>query len=243
MKIMDENTNNVVALADICKVLQGKNVDKKKTNEKKHGLPVVVGASDLIQGRFVPSRWCYEKLNLPTLTEKGDILVSVVGTIGKMAVNTEGTAILTKHVCALRPKEGVSRQYLMAVVSRLLLDAIPDTADEVVLGFQNKVDVDVLKKIRFTLPALFIQEWLVSRLTSIATMILAYKGKKEDFLSCEGIIFVIEQERKEQRVHMRKLSEKLGKIADMLGNLPPDSDTLQMIDDARSAYSRLLKIQ
>ena len=109
---MNENIDNVVALADICKVLQGKNVDKKKTNEKKHGLPVVVGASDLIQGRFVPSRWCYEKLNLPTLTEKGDILVSVVGTIGKMAVNTEGTAILSKHVCALRPKEGVHSMFL-----------------------------------------------------------------------------------------------------------------------------------
>lgn len=39
---MNENIDNVVALADICKVLQGKNVDKKKTNEKKHGLPVVV---------------------------------------------------------------------------------------------------------------------------------------------------------------------------------------------------------
>ena len=240
---MNENTDNVVALADICKVLQGKNVDKKKTNEEKHGLPVVVGASDLIQGRFVPSRWCNEKLNQPTFTEKGDILMSVVGSIGKMAVNTEGTAILSKHVCALRPKDGVSRQYLMAVVSRLLLDAIPDTADDVVLGFQNKADIDELKKIRFTLPALFIQEWLVSRLTSIATMILAYRGKKNDFLSCEGIISAIEQERKEQRAHMRKLSERLAKIADMLDNLPRDSDTLKMIDEARSTYSRLIKIQ
>ena len=160
-----------------------------------------------------------------------------------MGVNADGPAVLSKHVCALRPKQGVSRQYLMAVISRLLLDAIPDTADDMVLGFQNKVDIDVLKKIRFTLPALYIQEWLVSRLTSIATIILAYKGKKDDFLSCEGIISVIEQERKEQRAHMRKLSEKLGKIADMLDNLPPDSDTLKMIDDARSAYSRLLKIQ
>ena len=240
---MNEDIDNVVALADICKVLQGKNVDKKKTNEEKHGLPVVVGASDLIQGRFVPSRWCNEKLNQPTFTEKGDILMSVVGSIGKMAVNTEGTAILSKHVCALRPKDGVSRQYLMAVVSRLLLDAIPDTADEVVLGFQNKADIDELKKIRFTLPALFIQEWLVSRLTSIATMILAYRGKKDDFLSCEGIISAIEQERKEQRAHMRKLSERLAKIADMLDNLPRDSDTLKMIEEARSTYSRLIKIQ
>jgi len=240
---MNEDIDNVVALADICKVLQGKNVDKKKTNEEKHGLPVVVGASDLIQGRFVPSRWCNEKLNQPTFTEKGDILMSVVGSIGKMAVNTEGTAILSKHVCALRPKDGVSRQYLMAVVSRLLLDAIPDTADEVVLGFQNKADIDELKKIRFTLPALFIQEWLVSRLTSIATMILAYRGKKDDFLSCEGIISAIELERKEQRAHLRKLSERLAKIADMLDNLPRDSDTLKMIEEARSTYSRLVKIQ
>ena len=37
---MNENIDNVVALADICKVLQGKNVDKKKTNEKKHGLEI-----------------------------------------------------------------------------------------------------------------------------------------------------------------------------------------------------------
>lgn len=240
---MSNNIDNVVSLADICEVLQGRNVDKKKTNDQGEGLPIVVGASDIVQGRFVPKRWCKENINNPVFSEEGDILISVVGTLGKMGVNADGPAVLSKHVCALRPKQGVSRQYLMAVISRLLLDAIPDTADDVVLGFQNKVDVDVLKKIRFTLPALFIQEWLVSRLTSIATMILAYKGKQEDFLSCDGIISVIEQERKEQRAHMRELSEKLGKIADMLENLPPDSDTLQMIADARSAYSRLLKIQ
>lgn len=236
--------DNIVSLADICEVLQGKNVDKKKTNDKGEGIPIVVGASDIVQGKFVPKRWCGEKLNAPTFSEKGDILISVVGTLGKMGVNADGPAILSKHVCALRPKEGVSRQYLMVVVSRLLLDTIPDTADDdVVLGFQNKLDVEALKRIRFTLPALFMQEWIVSRLTSIATMILAYKGKKDDFLTCDGIISVIEQERKEQRAHMRKLSERLKQIAGMLDNLPPDSDTLTMIADARGAYSRLLKIQ
>nr|DAL40686.1 MAG TPA_asm: hypothetical protein [Caudoviricetes sp.] len=242
-KVMENNVDNVVALADVCEVLQGKNVDKKKTNDRGEGLPIVVGASDLIQGRFVPKRWCSEKLNYPVFSEEGDIIISVVGTLGKIGINTDGPAILSKHVCALRPKSGVSRQYLMAVVSRLLLDAIPDTTDEVVLGFQSKVDVDVLKTIRFTLPELLVQEWLVSRLTSIATMILACKGKKEDFLSRDGIISVIEQERKEQRAYMRKLSEKLSEIAGMLENLPQDSETLQMIADYRGMYSRLLKIQ
>jgi hypothetical protein len=42
---------------------------------------------------------------------------------------------------------------------------------------------------------------------------------------------------------MRKLSEKLSEIAGMLENLPKDSETLQMIEDYRGMYSRLLKIQ
>lgn len=238
-----DKQENVVSLAEICEVLQGKNVDKKKTNDIGEGLPIVVGASDLVQGVFTPRRWCSETLKNPTLSETGDILVSVVGTLGKWGINTKGTAILSKHICALRPKKGVSRQYLMAVISRLLLDAIPDTTDDVVLGFQNKLDIEVFKKIRFTLPNLFVQEWLVSRLTSIATMILAYSSKKEDFLSCDGIISAIEKERKEQRVHLRKLLDRLSKLSDMLENLPSDSDTIRMINDARSTYSRLLKIQ
>ena len=69
------------------------------------------------------------------------------------------------------------------------------------------------------------------------------KGKKEDFLSCGGIVSAIEQERKDQRAHMRKLSEKLSEIAGMLENLPKGSETLQMIADYRGMYSRLLKIQ
>lgn len=122
----------------------------------------------------------------------------------------------------------------MAVISRLLLDAIPDTAGEVVLGFQNKLDVEVLKKIRFTLPALFVQEWLVSRLTSIATMILAYSGKKEDFLSCDGIISAIEKERKAQRVHMRNLAERLNKLARFM----PSPDCVELDPKNRAELER-----
>ena len=86
------NINNVVSLADICEVLQGKNVDKKKTNDQGEGLPIVVGASDLVQGRFVPKRWCKEKINAPVFSEEGDILISVVGTLGKMGINADGPA-------------------------------------------------------------------------------------------------------------------------------------------------------
>ena len=161
MEELNAQKEVLVSLADCCTVLQGKNVDKKKTNEEAQGLPVIVGASDLVCGALSPKRWCSQPLSNPVYSEKGDILVSVVGTIGKMAVNTVGRAILSKHVCALRIREGISRQYLMAMVSRLILDAIPDPDGEALLGFQNKADVEMLKQIRFTLPPLIIQEWIV----------------------------------------------------------------------------------
>ena len=167
-----------------------------------------------------------------------------MGTIGKMAVNTVGRAILSKHVCALRIREGISRQYLMAMVSRLILDAIPDPDGEAVLGFQNKADVEMLKQIRFTLPPLIIQEWIVARLTSVTSMILAYKGKKEDYLSYTASWSLSRRNGKSMRAHMLPgCPSNSADWPNMLDNLPPDADTLQMIADARSAYSRLLKIQ
>ena len=71
---MDSNIDNIVSLADICEVLQGKNVDKNKTNDQGEGLPIVVGASDLVQGRFVPKRWCKENIPAPVFSEEGDRL-------------------------------------------------------------------------------------------------------------------------------------------------------------------------
>lgn len=174
----------VVSLADCAEIIFGRNIDKAKTNSDGVGLPYIVGASDLQMGRYVPSRWCGVAVKSPSYTEAGDLLVSVVGTLGKMGVNTVGTAILSGHVCAIRPKQGVSRQYIMAMVSRLILEAIPNK-EGVVLGFQSKLRPDMLSAIRFTLPDLILQEWLVARLTSIASIILAYRGKKEDFQSCE----------------------------------------------------------
>lgn len=100
-----------------------------------------------------------------------------------------------------------------------------------------------MKQIEFVLPNLLLQEYIVSRMTSITSIILAYKGEKEDFQSISRMIELIEQERKEQRAHFRKVSESLGQIADLLDNLPPDDEILKMIADARSGMKRLIKIQ
>ncbi len=77
MEELNAQKEVLVSLADCCTVLQGKNVDKKKTNEEAQGLPVIVGASDLVCGALSPKRWCSQPLSNPVYSEKGDILVSV----------------------------------------------------------------------------------------------------------------------------------------------------------------------
>lgn len=56
MEELNAQKEVLVSLADCCTVLQGKNVDKKKTNEEAQGLPVIVGASDLVCGALSPKR-------------------------------------------------------------------------------------------------------------------------------------------------------------------------------------------
>lgn len=229
-------------LSSCAEVVTGRNIDKKKLNCDGHGLPYIVGASNLQCGGVVVHRWVNEgSVKNPGISIEGDILLSVVGTLGKMAINTVGRAVLSAHVCAIRIKDGISRQYLMAVLSRIILEVIPDN-DDVLLGFQNKLDIRKLQEVEFLLPSLILQEHIVSRLTSIASIIMAYKSEREDLLDFDRTMQLIEQERREQRAHFRKMSEKLSELADMLGELPQDSEIAVMIGEARRAQQRLIKI-
>lgn len=239
MEIIDITTK----LSNCADIITGRNIDKKKLNEQNQGLPYIVGASDIVNGTFVPRRYIDAKsIKNPGISKQGDILVSCVGTLGKIGVNTVGDAVLSAHVFALRIKKGISRQYFIAMLTRLILEAIPDKDGDVTMGFQNKLDIERIKNIEFLLPELTLQEYLVSRLTAITMIILAYRGERADFLSFDRMVSLIEQERAEQRKHFRKLSESLEQIQGLLQNLPQDSDTLQLIGEAQRAHQRLIKI-
>lgn len=232
----------VVQLSDCCEIIVGRNIDKSKLNECGVGIPYIVGASDMKLGQLDPKRYCSAEIRNPVYSESGDLLISIVGTLGKMAVNTVGRVILSGHVCAVRIKGDVSRHYVMAMVSRLILEAIPDSTGAI-MGFQSKLNIDRLKQIRFALPNLVVQDWLVCRLTSIASIILASKDSPDIYLDPENLANTIDRERSTQRAHMRKMSTQLEKLRDLLVNLPQDSETINMINETESTMKRLLKIQ
>ena len=162
--------NNTTRLADCAQILIGKNIDKAKTNEKEEGYPIIVGASDIQQGRICCKRYIVpENVKNPVFAQKGDIIISTVGTLGKIGVMDIEQAIVSKHVVAIRPHKTVCIPYFVALLSRLLLDM--PAQEEEVIGFSKKMDMNFLENLTILLPSYEEQERII---TEVSKMFMCY---------------------------------------------------------------------
>ena len=162
--------NNTTRLADCAQILIGKNIDKAKTNEKEEGYPIIVGASDIQQGRICCKRYVVpENVKNPILAKKGDIIISTVGTLGKIGVMDIEQAIVSKHVVAIRPHKMVCIPYFVALLSRLLLDM--PAQEEEVIGFSKRMDMNFLENLTILLPSYEEQERII---TEVSKMFMCY---------------------------------------------------------------------
>ena len=168
----------ITRLSDCTEILTGRNIDKSKTNEQGNGTPYITGASDIIKGQIQCKRYVLEEqIKNPTIAKRGDIIISIVGTIGKIGMMTIDRAVLSGHCAIIRPKKGVNLPYLVAVVSHLVLDICPD--DEFLSGFSKKIDIEQLKNLKFILPKLIIQDHIVTMMAQILSLTMALEASKD----------------------------------------------------------------
>ena len=90
-----------ITIGDCAAIFQGRNLDKAKLNTEGKGIPYIVGASCMKDARLKCEKYC-ENFENETISKLGDILVSTVGTLGKVAINDIGDCVLSRHVCAVR---------------------------------------------------------------------------------------------------------------------------------------------
>lgn len=137
-----------LTISDVSRIFVGKSLDKKKCNEEKKGLPVIVGASSLKSGGIETVRYS-EPTEKSIISKFGDVLVSRVGTCGKVAVNNIGDAIITEAVIAVRfmPWLMLPCVGLMHIVHAIEnLHIIPEF-DEGTIGFQREMSADIIANI------------------------------------------------------------------------------------------------
>lgn len=151
-----------IKISDCAVIIQGKNLDKKYLNSGGRGLPYVVGASCLKDCGLVCGKFSERTANA-AVSQKGDVIISTVGTLGKMAVNNIGDVILSGHVCAVRFVPQILPQYGMLSLMGAMHLCIPPE-DETKTGFSRKLDVNAVGELPLLLAAVDYQQAVVSEM-------------------------------------------------------------------------------
>ncbi len=226
---MDNNNKNYITISDCAVILQGKNVDKAKLNDEGNGIPYIVGASCLQNGRLSCKSYCKET-DKQVISQLGDVIISVVGTLGKMAVNDIGDCVLSKHVCAVRFVPSILPEYGLLCLMGAISQCIPPD-DGIQTGFSRKLDLEDIGKLPLLLLTLDEQRITAERMVFLTA---GLQTKPTEKLSPDkhpdNPVELAEWYKRESTRLLREQHKALNKVVDMLtscGNTPQEE--IQMI--------------
>jgi type I restriction enzyme, S subunit len=98
-----------VRLGEVIELISGRDVSVKECNNEGVGVPYIMGASNIAEDRLIIERW----IEKPSVVgKKGDVLLSVKGTVGKTIIQEVEEAHLSRQIMGLRPIHGVHNGYL-----------------------------------------------------------------------------------------------------------------------------------
>ncbi|WAA12622.1 restriction endonuclease subunit S [Fervidibacillus halotolerans] len=146
-KLMDN-----IFLKEVIELISGRDLKKSQYNSECKGIPYIIGASNIKDGNLVVERWTEQ----PTVIgKKGDVILSVKGTVGLHCILQEEEAHLSRQVMALRVKDGFLNEYiryfLAFYIEKLKLKAkgmIPGiTREDILLAEIPNFSIDTQKKI------------------------------------------------------------------------------------------------
>jgi Restriction endonuclease S subunits len=135
-------------LEELIILMSGQDFPPDKYNSTLNGVPYIIGASNIQNGKVVVTRWTES----PTvLSEMNDLLIVCKGAgVGKMGINQIGTAHIARQIQALRPFSNyVNLEYIRVVLMRGI-ETICSQANGLIPGLPR----DLLLKFPIPLPPL-----------------------------------------------------------------------------------------
>ena len=233
-------------ISEICALIQGKNIDKSKLSDK--GIPYITGASCIHKGVVVCDRFVDAQTSKDyRMATKGDIIVSCVGTLGKIGILQYDKAVVSKHVFALHPFMEVDVIYLLAMVVSTLTDFLPEEQPGV-MGFSNKFDPQTLMDESVTIPDQDEQRWLVLMLVRYAFLQVADNIEHINSKEIREAIEVLDKLAAQTRMHIRKkigTLDEMDKLVRKNPNVMEDTshcNPFVFIQEEKKRMEKLLKI-
>lgn len=85
-----------------------------KINDKKIGIPYLTGASCFENEKICFTRWTDVPTNISNI---GDILITVKGTVGKMAFNTYGDIHIARQIMSIKVDDLINSEYIYYAIN------------------------------------------------------------------------------------------------------------------------------
>lgn len=162
-------------------LISGQDVSNSLCNTEKKGIPYILGASNIENNAFNAERWIE---NSKVVSNKGDILLSVKGTIGKIYLQKEEQINISRQIMALRTTTILQNVFLKYFLN-FSLEKIKSQANGLIPGISR----DIVSNLSFPLPPLEEQQEIVNILDNI----FEKENKISELVSLENQIEILEK--------------------------------------------------
>ena len=134
---------SITALGNVINLLSGRDLDPSQYSDiDTKGIPYITGASNFVDSSIITNR---STIHPQVISKYDDILISVKGTIGELALNPYNEAHIARQVMAVQPyllNTNFTQKYLYSKVEKMKSKAqsmIPGISRDVLLKLSIKV--------------------------------------------------------------------------------------------------------
>ena len=100
----------IIKLGDVIGLKSGIDLTLDKINENNEGIPYLTGASCFNDNVLLIDRWTKYPTNI---SKKGELLITVKGTIGKMAFNDFGDLHIARQIMSIDVNKSIEKKYVL----------------------------------------------------------------------------------------------------------------------------------
>ena len=160
-----------IKLSNVIELVSGRDVPLTDCNSEGIGIPYILGASNIENNTFTVERW----IETPQIiSNKGNILLSVKGTIGKLYIQQEEQINISRQIMAIQPLE-VLNSKLVYLFLLLVCDELREAGNGLIPGISR---ADILDK-AFPFVPFSEQTRIVSRIESLFAKLGEAKEKAQ----------------------------------------------------------------
>ena len=145
---------NLVKMEDVIDLRSGQDLTPERYNDNQEGIPYITGASNFEDGEIIINRWTTSPTSI---VNKGDLLITCKGTVGKMAYLHVDKAHIARQIMGIKAKKNLNLAYLKYILE-ILVENLSAQAKGMIPGIKRE---DILNA-DIPLPPFDVQEKVVA---------------------------------------------------------------------------------